>query len=93
MPNYNHLRQWLPAQVAKRTNLSFEQFAKRVRIGRSTLYGYMNDLSRPSEQAMARICQELKLPLEAGLSQYTPRTNGRPKGSGGALKSVSTRYR
>jgi transcriptional regulator with XRE-family HTH domain len=90
--NYNHLRQWLPYQVMKRSTLSLEQFAIRVRVGRSTLYGYLNDLIRPSEQVMARICRELHVPLEEGLRQYTPRTAGRPKGSG-RTKAVTVRQR
>lgn len=88
--DFNNLGIWLPPRIEK-TGLSIEMFARKVSLSRAQLYRYFTDLSRPTTQTMARICRALHVPLEEGLRQYTEKTNGRPKGSGGGTREVSVR--
>jgi transcriptional regulator with XRE-family HTH domain len=62
------------ATVASRPSNS----AKRIKTGRTTIYNWLSDQRRPTEETMARVCRELKVPLEEGLRQYTPRPRGNP---------------
>lgn len=88
--DYNRIKQWLLPKLDTK-GVSVEQFSREVGISRAELYFYFADKHRPSEQVMARICHALNVPFEEGLRQYTPRRNGRPRGSGGGLRSVQVR--
>jgi transcriptional regulator with XRE-family HTH domain len=77
--DYNHLKQWLLPKIRER-KLSVEKFARLVKISRASVYFWFNDVTRPDEQTMARVCQVLGTPLEEGLRQYTPKVEGRPVG-------------
>jgi transcriptional regulator with XRE-family HTH domain len=77
--DFNNLKDWLPGKI-RATGLSFEQFARAVGITRTMIYNYIDDKNRPETQTMVKICQLLQVPLEEGLSQYTPRKVGRPPG-------------
>lgn len=78
--DFSNLNVWLPRK-AKTAKLTFEQIAHRVGISRTMMYEYVSDLSRPTEQTMLKMCRVLGVPFEQGLSQYTPKKIGRPRGS------------
>jgi transcriptional regulator with XRE-family HTH domain len=75
---YNHIKRWLDPKLDK-MGISIENFANLCGISKASIYFYRQDVTRPDEQSMARICQVLGVPLEEGLAQYTPRPNGRPR--------------
>jgi transcriptional regulator with XRE-family HTH domain len=75
--DFNLLGTWLPPLV-KKTGLTFEQFARKVKVSRTAIYAYMVDNNRPETQTMVRICRVLGVPLEEGLRQYTPKKRGNP---------------
>lgn len=77
-PDFNNLEVWLKPKI-EALNLSVEGFAAKAGVSRASLYFYLKDKSRPSEQAMVKICQTLGVPLEEGLKQYTPKKVGRPR--------------
>jgi len=79
--DFSNLPYWLPRQVRK-IGLTLEQVAHRIGVSRTMMYEYLQDTARPSEQTMLKMCRLFKVPFEEGLSQYTPKTNGRPRGSG-----------
>ena len=56
--DYSNVREWLPRHI-ERVGLTVEQFAYRVGLSRAIIYFYMADRHRPTEQAMARICEAL----------------------------------
>ena len=72
--------------------ISVEKFSYEVGVSKQSLYFYLEDISRPTEQTMARICKAVGRPLQEGLAQYTPKVNGRPKGTAGP-KELSIRQR
>ncbi|MFL6307438.1 MAG: helix-turn-helix domain-containing protein [Candidatus Sulfotelmatobacter sp.] len=76
--DFSNLPMWLPQKIEK-TGLKMSQVANRVGISRATLYEYLRDRSRPTEQTMLRLCRVLGVPFEQGLAQYTPRPIGRPR--------------
>lgn len=78
--NFNHLNLWLPSQL-KRMGWSVEQLAQRTNTSRATIYNWLTDADRPSEQKMVKVCQVLGVPFEEGLMQYVPKRIGRPRGS------------
>jgi transcriptional regulator with XRE-family HTH domain len=78
--NFSNLPTWLPRQL-NRVGLSKEQLAHRAGISRTSVYRYIYDSDRPSEDTMLRICRVLEVPFEEGLRQYTPKKNGRPLGT------------
>lgn len=77
--DFNHIKEWLEPLLAKR-GLSAEKFARLCGLSRASVYFYMNDCSRPTEETMATMCKVLGVPYSQGLSQYTPKQNGRPSG-------------
>lgn len=78
--DFSNLPTWLPRKI-KTTGLKMSQIANHTGISRATLYEYLSDKSRPSEQVMLRLCRVLGVPFEQGLAQYTPKPMGRPRGS------------
>jgi len=78
--NLNNIQVWLEPKLAA-AGLSVERFARMCRVSRTSMYFYLIDTSRPTEQTMVRMCHVLGVPLEEGLAQYTPKKNGRPKGT------------
>jgi transcriptional regulator with XRE-family HTH domain len=75
--DYNNLGNWLPP-LLKKAGLTPEQLSQRIGASRTTVYNWLSDKCRPGEETMARACRELKVPLEEGLGQYTPRPRGNP---------------
>jgi transcriptional regulator with XRE-family HTH domain len=75
--DFNHIQRWLDPKL-KQMGLSVERFARLSDLSRSAVYFYRNDQDRPTEETMARMCRVLGVPLCEGLSQYTPKRNGRP---------------
>lgn len=90
--DFNNIYQWLLPKLDKR-GVSVEKFARQLKISRATLYGYLVDRHRPSEQIMAKICYRLQVPFEEGLRQYTPRPLGAPRKGGGRSRSLVARTR
>ena len=78
--DFNHIKQWLDPHL-ERLNLTPELFARKCDLSRSSIYFYREDVSRPTEETMARMCRVLGVPFEEGLAQYTPKKNGRPYGT------------
>ena len=74
--DFNHLPEWLSRKLQGR-GMSPEQLARKCKLSRATVYFYLERRIRPSTQAMASICHLLGVPLEEGLSQYTPGKPGR----------------
>ncbi len=81
MKDFNRIKIWLTPKLDAK-GLSVEQFASACRLCRATVYNYLVDRNRPTEETMARMCRVLSVPLEEGLSQYTPKKRGRPAGLG-----------
>ena len=77
--DYNNIRGWLLPKLESR-GFSIERFADSVGVSRAIVYMWLHDQSRPTEQTMSKVCHVLDIPLEEGLSQYTPKPNGRPAG-------------
>ena len=77
--NFSNLPKWIPRQL-KRVGLTKEQLAHRVGVSRTTIYRYIYDMDRPSENTMLNMCRVLDIAFEEGLRQYTPKKNGRPFG-------------
>lgn len=77
MPNFNNLPTWLPPLIARK-KLTIEEFAREAGLTRASVYNYLTDRSRPSEDSMLAMCRVLGVSLEEGLKQYTPK----PLGSG-----------
>lgn len=75
----NNIQNWLMSHL-REMGLSVEQFANLVGLSRASIYFYFQDKCRPSEEAMAAICDVLGVPLEEGLQQYIPKKTGRPSG-------------
>jgi DNA-binding XRE family transcriptional regulator len=75
--DFSNLPVWLPKKLDD-AGLSPEQFANQVNVSRTSIYAYISDKSRPSEQTMSRMCRLLNVPFEEGLAQYTPKKIGRP---------------
>lgn len=73
----NRLKTWLDPKLQER-KLSYEDFARLCGLSRASIYFYAADKSRPTEETMVVMCQVLGVPLEEGLSQYTPKKRGRP---------------
>ena len=89
-PNFSKLPTWLPKQI-KKAGLTKEKLAHRAGVSRTCIYRYIYDMDRPSEDTMLKICRALDIPFEVGLSQYTPKQNGRPYGAGTNEVKVRTR--
>ena len=79
--DFNNLPTWLPKKI-ERAGLTTEQFANRIGVSRTMVYEYLTDDARPGEQTALRMARFLKIPFEQLLSQYTPKKNGRPHGTG-----------
>ena len=75
--DYSHLPVWLRRQL-RRVGLTPEKFGQRAKVSRISVYAYLSDRSRPSEQTMAKICRVLGVPFAEGLRQYTPKAVGNP---------------
>lgn len=90
MKDFNNIKQWLLPMLDKR-GLSVEQLATAAELNRSAIYHYLIDRCRPTEQNMIKICHVLNVPVEEGLSQYTPRKAGRRPGFRPATKTVTVR--
>lgn len=78
--DFNNIREWL-VPLLEGKKLSIERFARQVGVSKAVVYFYLSDTSRPTEETMKRMCDVLQVPFEEGLRQYTPKKNGRPKGS------------
>jgi transcriptional regulator with XRE-family HTH domain len=76
--NFNRIKEWLLPKLQE-ANLSVEQFAHKIGLSRAAIYFYLTDVSRPTEQTMAKMCHALGVPFEEGLAQYTPKLRGRAK--------------
>jgi transcriptional regulator with XRE-family HTH domain len=96
--DYNHLKPWL-SKLLKDSGLPVYRVANRAGLTRSTLYYWMNDRYRPEGDAFAKVVRILadelgkdynNLYME-GLSKFTPRQPGRPKGEAATTRSVTTR--
>lgn len=74
--DFSNLGDWLPKQL-RRVGLSVEQLARLAGLSRASVYFYIDDTCRPTEQSMVKICSVLGVPLDVGLRQYTPRQIGR----------------
>lgn len=90
--DFNNLKRWMLPKIDK-LGITIEDFGNKAGVGRCSLYRYFSDKARPTEQVMVRICRVLGVPFEEGLRQYTPKPNGRPKGSGGGTAGVRVRQR
>lgn len=93
----NNIKQWLRPLLDRR-GMSVEDLAKNIGVWRATIYFWFEDKTRPDAQTMARVCRVLNVPLEQGLSQYTPKPLGRPKGqaagvSGSGVQAIRGRRR
>jgi transcriptional regulator with XRE-family HTH domain len=75
--DYNNIGKWLIPLLDEKS-VSVEDFARAVGVSRASIYNYIVDRNRPSEQIMAKMCHILKRPLDEGLRQYTPKKIGRP---------------
>ncbi len=84
----NKLRSWLQQHIEDK-QVTVKEFCSLVGLSRSAVYGYMSDLYRPSDYAIAKICKFLEIPVADAQKYYLPRTVGRPPGS----KNVKHRYR
>jgi len=89
--DFNNLKQWLVPLLTQR-KMSIEKLANEVGVTRATVYHWMIDTCRPTEEVMVSVCQVLDRPLEEALAQYTPRPLGRPRGSQGT-RGVTVRGR
>lgn len=76
----NNLHKWLPAQC-ERAGISLERLSQLAEVSRASLYKWMADDDRPSEEAMQRVCSALGVDLIEGMNQYTPKKRGRPRGA------------
>jgi transcriptional regulator with XRE-family HTH domain len=75
--DYNNLGNWLPP-LLKKAGLTTEQLSQKIGTSRTTVYNWLTDECRPTEETMARTCRLLGVPLEEGLRQYMPRKRGNP---------------
>lgn len=64
---------------ARRT-LSMEKFATLIGVSRASVYFWLEDITRPSERSMAKVCNALGESLAEGLAQFSPKRMGRPTG-------------
>lgn len=103
--DYNRLNTWLPPKLEAR-GMTVEDLAVAARVSRRVIYMWLKDEARPTTQTMAKIVHALsearllgavevyeKVELEDALRQYIERKAGRPKGSGGGARAVTTRGR
>jgi DNA-binding phage protein len=60
----------------KSEGLSVEQFARKLGVSRTMVYFYLEDHSRPTAAALHKICEEVGITYEKGLTYCTPRTSG-----------------
>lgn len=90
--DFNNLKQWILPRLDKK-QLTVEEFSTAAGLSRASVYNYLVDRSRPTEQTMAKMCHVLGESLEAGLAQYTPKQNGRPVGSVSGPREVTVRER
>lgn len=91
MNNFNRIKEWLLPLLEER-QMSVEDLANEAGITRASIYFYLSDASRPKEGVMIAICRALGRPPEEGLSQYTPKVNGRPRGQGSGPREVTAHY-
>jgi transcriptional regulator with XRE-family HTH domain len=77
--DFNSIREWL-VPILTQKGISNEQLANDAGLSRASVYFYLSDRARPSEQSMIKICQVLGVPPEEGMRQYTPKKRGRPVG-------------
>lgn len=89
---FNRLGEWLPPLLAER-HMSVEELANEAGLTRASIYFYLTDKTRPTEENMARICNVLDVPLEEGLAQYTPRKAGPKFRSGRGPRALTARGR
>jgi transcriptional regulator with XRE-family HTH domain len=75
--DFNRIAEWMDPKV-REMGLSIEQFSRLCGLSKAVICFYREDIHRPSEQAMIKICRVLGVPPEEGLQQYTRRKNGRP---------------
>lgn len=90
--DYNNIREWLLPKLDA-LNLSIEQFARKAKISRASVYFYLDDTYRPSTGIMLRMCEVLGVPLAEGLRQYSERKPGRPSHQAQQLKKYNTGLR
>lgn len=89
--DWNNLPKWLPKQISK-IGLTPEKAANRTGVSRTMMYAYLNDTARPGEQTALKLSRVLGVKFEELLAQYTPKKNGRPRGSESTAE-VRTRKR
>jgi transcriptional regulator with XRE-family HTH domain len=80
----NTIRDWLMPKL-EAIGLSVEQLANLTGLSRASIYFYLNDVTRPTEENMKKICDAVGAPFEEGLRQYTPKRAGRPRRSRSSL--------
>lgn len=78
--DWSNLPYWLPKKI-KSTGFTTEQIAHRTKISRTMMYEYLSDDARPNEDTALRLSKVLGVKYEELLAQYTPKKNGRPRGS------------
>lgn len=61
----------------KTKGLSVEQFAREVGVTRTSVYFYVRDRSRPTAATLHKICEQVGITFEEGLTYCAPRTTGR----------------
>jgi transcriptional regulator with XRE-family HTH domain len=76
MEDFNRIREWLVPKLSS-LGWSVEKFSRRVGVSRASIYFYLVDKKRPTEEVMGRMCKILGVPIEEGLAQYTPKRMGR----------------
>lgn len=80
-PNdFNKIKGYLTPLVDAK-GMSFEQLARAAQLSKASIYHYLNDTRRPSEESMRRICDVLDRPHDEGLATFTAKKVGRTKGN------------
>lgn len=72
------ISKWLQAQLKDKRMTALE-LADRAKIGRSTMYYYVDGDRVPSKEKLAQIAQALDVPIES-VPAYTESKAGRPRG-------------
>lgn len=96
--DYNNLKKWIE-KMCKDAGLPIYKVANRAGVSRAIIYNWMIDRNRPDEDTLLRVAQvfadhtgrKSEEIFAEGLTQYTTRPKGRPRGSGGNPKPVVAR--
>lgn len=88
--DFNNLKPWL-SKLIKDSGLPIYKVANRADMSRIALYNWMSDISRPDDESFQKVIRVLANEtgrnfselLTEGYSTFTPRQEGRPRGSTG----------